>query len=210
MILYGVCIEPPCLLMELMDTSLFHHLKKNGVPDWKSTIAIALDIARGMAYLHNQRKKFLEFILLEIIHGDMKSLNILLDKHLQAKVSDFGLSRYNQISATSSTSHVAQVAVGFTVPYAAPEVLNGSKLCWQGDVYAFGVVLWELMTAKIPYLDDKLSLLDIKSGVCKGTVRPILPLNANSTFKELTKKCWAQSTKDRPPFLVIIEVLEKL
>jgi serine/threonine protein kinase len=100
--------------------------------------AIAADIARGLAYLHDRR----------IVHLDVKSANVLLDATWTAKLGDVGLSR--SLRPESSRVGTLNAALG-TLAWAAPEVLMGGKAVGvAADIYSLGAVLWELSTAETP------------------------------------------------------------
>eukprot|EP00257_Ricinus_communis_P008017 XP_002525187.2 probable LRR receptor-like serine/threonine-protein kinase At1g67720 [Ricinus communis] len=104
--------------------------------NWIKRLEIAEDAAKGIEYLHTG-------CVPAIIHRDLKTSNILLDKHMRAKVSDFGLSKL----ALDGASHVSSVVRG-TVGYLDPEYYISQQLTDKSDVYSFGVILLELMSGK--------------------------------------------------------------
>lgn len=106
---------------------------RNGERGWLQRIQIALDIASGLLYLHNFAKP-------AYIHKDINSSNILLDSNLRAKISNFGFAR-------TSSDTVTRRVVG-TKGYMAPEYIKTGLVTQKVDVYAFGVVLLELITGK--------------------------------------------------------------
>ncbi|CAL5406015.1 unnamed protein product [Camellia sinensis] len=106
--------------------------------DWPTRCKISLGVARGISYLHHD-------CIPHIIHRDIKSSNILLDKGMEARVSDFGLAT---LMAPDKT-HVSTLIAG-TFGYLAPEYFDTGKATAKGDVYSFGVVLLELLTGKKP------------------------------------------------------------
>ena len=111
--------------------------KQNKI-DRDTIIRISCEIAIGMHYLHSQG----------IVHLDLKSTNILLDADLNVKISDFGLSK-----TIDSISRSITPLVG-TIPWAAPEFLTpgGVKArSVKGDIFSFGVILWELITRQKPW-----------------------------------------------------------
>ncbi|XP_031372212.1 probable receptor-like protein kinase At1g80640 isoform X2 [Punica granatum] len=104
---------------------------------WHMRMKIALDTARGLEYLHEQCKP-------PVIHRDLKSANILLDSNFNAKLSDFGL------AVTEGRRKIDKTDLSGTLGYVAPEYLLDGKLTDKSDVYAFGVVLLELLLGRRP------------------------------------------------------------
>ncbi|KAM4107291.1 hypothetical protein ACB094_04G133200 [Castanea mollissima] len=136
---FAACKKAPvfCIITEyLAGGSLrkyLHHQKPHSVP-LNLVLKFALDIARGMQYLHSQG----------ILHRDLKSENLLLGEDMCVKVADFGISCLE--SQCGSTK-------GFTGTYRwmAPEMIKEKHHTKKVDVYSFGIVLWELLTALIPF-----------------------------------------------------------
>ncbi|KAF7124505.1 hypothetical protein RHSIM_Rhsim12G0036800 [Rhododendron simsii] len=115
-----------------------HDSGKHKHLDWLARLHIAEDAAKGLEYLHTGCNP-------SIIHRDVKTSNILLDVHMRAKVSDFGLSR----QAEEDLTHISNVARG-TVGYLDPEYYANQQLTENSDVYSFGVVLLELISGRKP------------------------------------------------------------
>ncbi|KAL5212304.1 hypothetical protein ABZP36_023151 [Zizania latifolia] len=118
-----------------------HHRERLGAPaplDWPTRLAIAIDAARGLSYMHHESAQ-------PIIHRDVKSSNILLDLSFRAKIADFGLARILVKSGESE----AISNIGGTFGYMAPEYGCRSKVNEKVDVYSFGVVLLELATGRV-------------------------------------------------------------
>ncbi|KAG6525032.1 hypothetical protein ZIOFF_014984 [Zingiber officinale] len=107
--------------------------------DWEIRMKIALEAAKGLEYLHEQVNP-------PVIHRDLKSSNILLDKDFHAKVSDFGLAKFGSEKAGG---HVSTRVLG-TQGYVAPEYALTGHLTTKSDVYSYGVVLLELLTGRVP------------------------------------------------------------
>ncbi|KAG6589238.1 putative serine/threonine-protein kinase PBL7, partial [Cucurbita argyrosperma subsp. argyrosperma] len=107
--------------------------------DWETRLRVALEAAKGLEYLH-------EHVSPPVIHRDFKSSNVLLDKNLHAKVSDFGLAK---IGSDKVGGHVSTRVLG-TQGYVAPEYALTGHLTTKSDVYSYGVVLLELLTGRVP------------------------------------------------------------
>ncbi|KAI6695937.1 hypothetical protein NL676_023647 [Syzygium grande] len=129
------------LVYEYMNNgSLFYHrhtFSTSALMSWTTQIKVALHVARGMEYLH-------EFACPRIVHGDLKSANILLDKSWTAKVSDFGSSKLLPENEVSDSGHF----FGGTVGYLAPEYISSNRLTTKSDVYSYGIVLLELLSGR--------------------------------------------------------------
>lgn len=145
----GYCIDgaQKALVYEYMpggtlSQNLFEWSKYGMIPlSWKSRLSIALDVARGLEYLHGLAQS-------RFIHRDLKPSNILLDKGLRAKISDFGLVRL----VPEGEKQSVQTLVAGTFGYLAPEYALTGHITTKGDVFSFGVVLMELITG-CPALD---------------------------------------------------------
>jgi len=127
--LYGVCLQPLSFVMEYMHNgSLMSFLSDSkfvSIITPKTILNIATDIACGMCYLHGR----------SLLHRDLKSLNILISRTLQAKVADFGEARKR---ASTMTFQVG------TVRWASPDQLFSNHYTEKADVWSYGVILWEL------------------------------------------------------------------
>ncbi|CAH9109202.1 unnamed protein product [Cuscuta europaea] len=138
------------LILEVMENgTLHHHLHSNdtnnatasGLMSWNARIRVALDVARGIKYLH-------EYAILQVIHRDIKSSNILLDANWNAKVANFGLSVVGPKSCgDDDVSHVSLLAAG-TTGYMDLENYRLQVVTTKNDVYNFGVVLLELLSGR--------------------------------------------------------------
>lgn len=136
----------PCLVYEYMKNgSLADCLlgKKNVPLHWSLRVNIGVEIATALNFLHTINKPK------SLVHGDVKSSNILLDDHCVPKLSDFGLAHELQAKPTRTSSYSTQSnGVMGTLAYMAPEFLRSRKMTTKTDVYSFGVVLLELFTGQ--------------------------------------------------------------
>uniref|UniRef100_A0A804QKE3 Protein kinase domain-containing protein n=1 Tax=Zea mays TaxID=4577 RepID=A0A804QKE3_MAIZE len=116
---------------------------------FKVVVQIALDLARGLSYLHSKK----------IVHRDVKTENMLLDKTRTVKIADFGVARLEASNPSDMTGETG------TLGYMAPEVLNGNPYNRKCDVYSFGICLWEIYCCDMPYPD--LSFSEVTSAVVR-------------------------------------------
>lgn len=165
--------------------------------------ATLLDISAGMAYLHK----------MHILHCDLKLRNALLKssqddwRGFTVKVSDFGLSKLMPDSHMQYDDSLATDEVAGTVTHMAPELLSGCKMSSAADVYAFGVLMYELWTGKIAF--PGLSKVQVMVGVVSSGLRPAFPLHCPIWYSSLAAACWAQSAASRPSFAALCAQLQK-
>ncbi|KAJ0532598.1 putative protein kinase RLK-Pelle-CrRLK1L-1 family [Helianthus annuus] len=149
--LIGYCddIKEKVLVYEYMPSgTLYHHLHKSHTPlCWVTRLKIAVGAARGMDYLHTGVGT-----RYGVIHRDVKSTNILLDANMAAMISDFGLSK---IDPTNLSISCIDASVKGTFGYLDPDFFYTRKLTRKTDVYAFGVVLFELLSGRLAVDLDK-------------------------------------------------------
>ncbi|EOD14138.1 hypothetical protein EMIHUDRAFT_66624, partial [Emiliania huxleyi CCMP1516] len=151
--------------------------------------------ARGMAYLHSLNPP--------IIHRDLKSQNLLLAEDYTLKVADFGLAcEYLRSDHSQAMSRVG------SVQWAAPEVLLGEAYSHKCDLWSFGVVCWELLTAAIPF--HGLSDVTVATKVALDGMRLPVPTGAPRPLLRLMARCWAEDPRRRPEFRALVSFLEDL
>ncbi|KAK4589473.1 hypothetical protein RGQ29_020159 [Quercus rubra] len=141
--LYGCCIEGNQLFLvyEYMENNslaraLFGSDEHRLTLDWPTRQNICVGIARGLAFLHEEST-------LKIVHRDIKTTNMLLDRDLNPKISDFGLAKLDEEENTHISTRVAG-----TIGYMAPEYALWGYLTYKADVYSFGVVALEIVAGK--------------------------------------------------------------
>lgn len=144
--LIGICVEDDALISvyDLMsrgnlEDNLHGDTRENSVLPWKTRFRIAIGVAEALNYLHNECPR-------PVIHRDIKSSNILLTDELEPQLSDFGLAIWGPTAA----SYLMDSDVVGTFGYLAPEYFMYGKVSDKIDVYAFGVVLLELLSGRRP------------------------------------------------------------
>ncbi|KAF3794001.1 Serine/threonine-protein kinase [Nymphaea thermarum] len=173
---------------------LIHRAAGGEILDKRRRLRMALDVAKGINYLH--------CLSPSIVHWDLKTPNLLVDKNWAVKVCDFGLSRFKANTFISSKS------VAGTPEWMAPEFLRGEPSNEKSDVYSFGVILWELVTMQQPWVE--LSPAQVVGAVAFQNRRLVIPPNTNPTLAALMEACWASDPKQRPSFANIVDTLKKL
>ncbi|KAI3868930.1 hypothetical protein MKW92_003226 [Papaver armeniacum] len=188
----GACTRPPslCIVTEFMSGgSIYDFLhKQKGVFKLPSVIRIAIDVSKGMNYLHQNK----------IIHRDLKAANLLMDENKVVKVADFGVAR------VQAQSGVMTAETG-TYRWMAPEVIEHKPYDHKADIFSFAIVLWEMLTGKLPY--EYLTPLQAAVGV---GLRPTIPKDTHPKLVRLLEHCWQQNPSLRPDFSEIIEALQDI
>lgn len=185
-----------CIVTEFLPRgSLFRLLQRNTTKlDWRRRVHMALDIARGMNYLHHCNPP--------IIHRDLKSSNLLVDKNWTVKVGDFGLSRLKH-----ETYLTTKTGKG-TPQWMAPEVLRNEPSDEKADIYSYGVILWELATEKIPW--DNLNSMQVIGAVGFMDQRLDIPKDVDPQWIAIIESCWHSDPKCRPTFQELVERLKEM
>lgn len=173
---------------------LIHRASAGDILDKRKRLRMALDVAKGINYLH--------CLSPPIVHWDLKSPNLLVDKNWTVKVCDFGLSRFKANTFISSKS------VAGTPEWMAPEFLRGEPSNEKSDVYSFGVILWELLTMQQPW--SGLSPAQVVGAVAFQNRRLAIPQNTSPELASLMESCWADKPEQRPSFKTIVDALKKL
>ncbi|CAM8888523.1 hypothetical protein QQ045_026743 [Rhodiola kirilowii] len=159
---------------------------------YKAVIRIALDLARGLSYLHSQK----------IVHRDVKTENMLLDARTNLKIADFGVARVEAQNPKDMTGETG------TLGYMAPEVLDGKPYNRKCDVYSFGICLWEIYCCDMPYPD--LTFAEVSSAVVRQNLRPDIPRCCPNAFVSIMKKCWDANPEKRPEMDEVVRLLEAI
>ncbi|EXB36794.1 putative LRR receptor-like serine/threonine-protein kinase [Morus notabilis] len=214
--LHGCCIEGKQLLLvyEYMENnnlalSLFGPKDGQLKLDWPTRQKICVGVARGLAFLHEESP-------LKIVHRDIKATNILLDRDLNPKISDFGLAKLDEEENTHITTRVAG-----TIGYMAPEYALWGYLTFKADVYSFGIVALELVAGisntKFGPDEDYVCLLDwALVSQQKGKLMRLVDPRLGSDFNteeaarmiKVALQCTNPSPALRPTMSAVVSMLE--
>ncbi len=208
--LYGICIPRNpgafyCMVMALKEQgSLQKLLKSKILLSWNQRNKLAIDIASALGYLHGKK----------IIHRDLKSLNVLIEKRGQmyrATLTDFGLSEVkDETESTHTMIGQSLLRQGFggqaagTILWMAPELLRGRSSTKATDIWAYGMVLLELATRKRPFKGARAAVVP---GLIKSGELPEIPEDTPVIIKQLIKKCWDMNAKNRPTIEQVLRML---
>ncbi|MBQ3215826.1 MAG: Stk1 family PASTA domain-containing Ser/Thr kinase [Oscillospiraceae bacterium] len=174
--------ESDYIVMELIDgISLKYYMEKKGVLNWKETLHFAIQIAKALEHAHSRG----------IVHRDIKPHNVMVLKNGSVKVADFGIA---QIMSTANT--MTQEALG-SVHYISPEQAKGSRVDSRSDVYSLGIVMYEMISGRVPY-DDETPVAVVMKHINGGAPLPTT-LNPNTPkgLEQIIMKAMAQQPKDR-------------
>ncbi|XP_023551976.1 calcium/calmodulin-regulated receptor-like kinase 1 [Cucurbita pepo subsp. pepo] len=187
--------------------SLASHLysDQNGLLSWYMRLRIALDVARGLEYLHDGAVP-------PVIHRDIKSANILLDQSMRARVADFGLSREEMVDSRAAN-------IRGTFGYLDPEYVSSRAFNKKSDVYSFGVLLFEIIAGRNPQqgLMEYVELAAMNSDGKVGWEELVdSRLDRNFDVQELNEvaalayKCVNHVQKKRPSMRDNVQVLSRI
>ncbi|KAG2712139.1 hypothetical protein I3760_04G111400 [Carya illinoinensis] len=220
--LIGYCVEESLFLVYeyIENGNLGQHLRGSSGRDplsWAARVQIALDSARGLEYIH-------EHTVPVYIHRDIKSANILIDKNLHGKVADFGLTKL-----TEGNTSLSSRGVKGTFGYMPPEYVQYGDVSSKVDVFAFGVVLFELISAKEAVMRPNSSTVESKGLIalfedvlnqpnCMEDLRKLVdprlgddyPLYSVQKMAMLAKACTQTNPQLRPSMRAIVVALMTL
>jgi len=156
----------------------------------------------GMAWLHGNK----------LIHRDLKPTNILLDEHWNAKICDFGLSDIKKYIDGHKEDLGSKDRIKRSLPWMAPEIFLGKEIDERTDVYAIGIIIWQLMTTQTEVypLSQFITEEELTKGVAVEQTRPKIPTKiVLRPIRKLIEKCWAQEKEKRPYLPDLINMLDK-
>eukprot|EP00250_Pteridium_aquilinum_P020318 c24783_g1_i2 orf=712-1761(-) len=198
--LYGVCISSHlsiCIVTKFMQGgSLLHYLQQRTSLKICEILKLAKDVAKGMEFLHSRG----------IVHRDLKTANVFLDEERNAVIGDLGVARLvNEVEEGGRE-------IG-TYRWMAPEVCRaesgrgggGEGFSYKSDVYSYGILVWELVTCKMPFADY--NPVQAAVGVVMHGLRPAFPPACFPPLRYLIQKCWDQDPSVRPHFSQILKML---
>ncbi|XP_074357210.1 putative leucine-rich repeat receptor-like serine/threonine-protein kinase At3g14840 [Apium graveolens] len=214
--LYGCCIEGNQLLLvyEYMENNslaraLFGPREFQLKLDWSTRHKICTGIAKGLAYLHEESR-------LKIVHRDIKATNVLLDKDLDPKISDFGLAKLDE----AENSHISTRVAG-TYGYMAPEYAMRGHLTDKADVYSFGIVALEIVSGRsntsFRAKEEAFYLLDWANDLKeKGNLMELVDERLDSEYNKeevmvminVALLCADVMPSVRPPMSSVVSILE--
>ncbi|KAI8466064.1 MAG: hypothetical protein J3K34DRAFT_524825 [Monoraphidium minutum] len=184
-------------MRELLNQGCFK--RPGGGRDLAGVMATALDVARAMVFLHEN----------QIVHADLKARNVLLKstgtdpRGFTAKVGDFGLS----IRIDPGATHISNLFQG-TMTHMAPETLDLGRISRASDVYAFGILLYELFTGDGAFRGVAKAMLGYE--VVRLNRRPVFPSTCPFEYQLLAVRCWESDPAIRPTFEQVVLELERL
>ena len=190
----GACRKPMvwCIVTEYAkggSVRQFLMKRQNRSVPLKLAVKQALDVARGMAYVHG----------LLLIHRDLKSDNLLIFGDKSIKIADFGVARI-EVQTEGMTPETG------TYRWMAPEMIQHRPYTQKVDVYSFGIVLWELITGMLPF--QNMTAVQAAFAVVNKNVRPIIPNDCLPVLRDIMTRCWDPNPDVRPPFAEIVGMLE--
>ncbi|XP_047391837.1 cytoplasmic tyrosine-protein kinase BMX isoform X6 [Sciurus carolinensis] len=194
---YGVCSKkyPIYIVTEYITNGcLLNYLKSHGKElEPSQLLEMCYDVCEGMAFLESH----------QFIHRDLAARNCLVDSDLSVKVSDFGMTRY-----VLDDQYVSSVGTKFPVKWSAPEVFHYFKYSSKSDVWAFGILMWEVFTlGKQPYdlYDNSQVVVKVSQGH-----RLYQPQLASDTIYQIMYSCWHELPEKRPTFQQLLSSIEPL
>ncbi|KAL0669465.1 hypothetical protein Bca4012_032169 [Brassica carinata] len=197
-LLLGACPEYGCLVYEYMaNGSLEDCLFRRGnspILSWQLRFRIAAEIATGLHFLHQMKPE-------PLVHRDLKPGNILLDKHFVSKISDVGLARLVPPSVADTVTQYRMTSTAGTFCYIDPEYQQTGMLGTKSDIYSFGIMLLQILTAKPPMGLTHHVEKAIQNGKFAEMLDPIVPdwpVEEALVAAKLALKCAELRRKDRP------------
>ncbi|XP_006360651.1 U-box domain-containing protein 35-like [Solanum tuberosum] len=210
-LLLGACPEFGCLVYEYMangslDDRLFRRGSTQVLP-WQLRFRIAAEVGTSLLFLHQTKPE-------PLVHRDLKPGNILLDRNYVSKISDVGLARLVPPSIADSVTQYRMTSTAGTFCYIDPEYQQTGMLGTKSDIYSFGIMLLQIITARPPMGLTHHVERSIEKGTFADMLDPAVPdwpMEEALTFAKLALKCAELRRKDRPDLgTVILPELNRL
>lgn len=197
--------NPMMIIFEyLPQGDLYDYLRKKGGLKTSKAIDFALDIARGLNYMHEHKPD-------AIVHRDLKPKNILRDESGHLKVADLGLSKALKITSATIREDGSFPLKGSSCRYLAPEVFKNKAYGRTVDVFAFGLILQEMIEGHAPL--HQMENKNVPAAFADKNMRPSFkasPRHYPGDLKKLIEECWDTDPLKRPTFMDIIDRLERI
>lgn len=175
--------ETMCLVMEYVEgETLKDKINRDGAIPWQQAVKYAIQIANGLEYAHAN----------QIIHKDVKSQNILIDKYDNVKITDFGIS---QMMNNTTITH--NKGVLGSAHYFSPEQARGEKLSYQTDIYSLGIVLYEMLVGELPFTADNPVSVALKHIQEKPRSVHSIMHDVPESLSFIVSKCLEKKPEDR-------------
>lgn len=210
-LLLGACPEINCLVYEYLENGsledyIYHQNGKPALP-WFVRFRIIFEVACGLAFLHNSKPE-------PIVHRDLKPGNILLDRNYVSKIGDVGLAKLISDAIPDNITEYRETILAGTLHYMDPEYHRTGTIRPKSDLYAFGVIILQLLTSCLP----NGVLLKVESAIKNGSFADILdksitdwPLAETEELACIALKCSNLRCRDRPDLdTEVMPVLRKL
>jgi serine/threonine protein kinase len=213
----GTCLEKKdfYIVTEYLEKKSLKNVienKKNKLSTLEK-LKICQDVAISILYLHSRKP--------QVFHRDLKSSNCLVDANMRVKICDFGLSKiYEELKLKkedSKGSSLNLVSADFyqtnctgTSFWMAPEFITDNLFTDRADIYAFGILIWEVMMRDpVPYKNiSEIAFLCGDKEILK--LRPEIPQNFDPEIRELMQSCWDHDYTQRPNIITVVSKLEIL
>lgn len=171
------------IVMEYIEgITLKEYIEEHGALDWKEALFFAIQISKALQHAHDKG----------IVHRDVKPQNIMLLEDGTIKVADFGIARFSH----GETRTMTEKAIG-SVHYISPEQAKGEFTDEKADIYSVGVVLYEMLTGKLPFEAESavsVALMQVNNEpVLPRTINPDIPMG----FEQITMKAMQKNARDR-------------
>ncbi|KAJ7169048.1 kinase-like domain-containing protein [Mycena crocata] len=192
-----------CLVSPWMENGDIVAFLKREACGTDQLFSFILDVALGIEHLHEK----------DIVHGDLKPLNILVTPSLRACITDFGLSTTVAAMSSFQFTNSSKRARGGTVRYQAPELLRGGHNHLGSDIYAFACVAYELTAGSAPFAElrlDSAVIFKVLAGIRPSRPASLSPTRTSQGLWDLIKCCWKEQAQIRPTASRIVQALTSL